>query len=329
MLPKPRFRPHGDAARHDRSSERGAPDEWFGQRQRRDPPAARSARRRARPCVPVERATMLPPAAFTDPSVLAWEIENVFAGWVCIGHVSAVAEPGSYLMREIGPTSVFATARRGRRASAPSSTSAATAARGSSTETEGSVRKRIQCPYHAWSYDLDGSLVAAPHMDEVEDFDRSLLRPARGPLGGRRRPAAGRPQRRGAGPAEHVGDCSASSSSATGSPALQRAARHRLRRRGELEGDRRELQRVPALSRRPSGAERAQRLPQRRGRLRRRALVRRLDDAERGRRDDGASASGHATTRPPIARPRRRRTSTPSTTSRCSRTRWSRCTPTT
>ena len=57
---------------------------------------------------PVERASMLPPAAFTDPSVLAWEIENLFGGWICIGHASAIAEPGSWLMREIGPSSVFA-----------------------------------------------------------------------------------------------------------------------------------------------------------------------------------------------------------------------------
>ena len=33
------------------------------------------------------------------------------------------------------------------------------------------MRKRLRCPYHAWSYDLEGNLRAAPHMDEVEDFD--------------------------------------------------------------------------------------------------------------------------------------------------------------
>jgi Rieske 2Fe-2S family protein len=38
-------------------------------------------------------------------------------------------------------------------------------------EREGQVRKRLRCPYHAWSYRLDGSLCAAPHMDGVEDFD--------------------------------------------------------------------------------------------------------------------------------------------------------------
>jgi Rieske 2Fe-2S family protein len=30
----------------------------------------------------------------------------------------------------------------------------------------------LQCPYHAWTYDLGGHLVGAPHMEEAEDFDR-------------------------------------------------------------------------------------------------------------------------------------------------------------
>jgi Rieske 2Fe-2S family protein len=40
-------------------------------------------------------------------------------------------------------------------------------------DVEGSVRRRVQCPYHGWSYGLDGELKAAPHMDGVEDFDPS------------------------------------------------------------------------------------------------------------------------------------------------------------
>jgi Rieske 2Fe-2S family protein len=121
---------------------------------------------------PVERATMLPPAAFTDPAVLDWEVEEIFSGWVCMGHASAVAEQGDFLMREIGPTSVFATRGEDGEVRAFLNTCRH---RGSRivTETEGKVRKRIQCPYHAWSYDLEGKLVAAPHMNEVEDFDKS------------------------------------------------------------------------------------------------------------------------------------------------------------
>lgn len=121
---------------------------------------------------PVERAHMLPPAAFTDPEVLAWEIENIFGGWICMGHVDSVAGRGQYLMRQIGNTSVFAT--RGEDGEVRAFLNACRH-RGARvvTETEGQVRRRIQCPYHAWSYDLEGKLIAAPHMDEVEDFDRS------------------------------------------------------------------------------------------------------------------------------------------------------------
>ncbi len=125
-----------------------------------------------RTMVPVERATMLPPAAFTDPAVLDWELEHIFSGWVCMGHVSAVAEQGSYLMREIGATSVFAMRGGDGEVRAFLNTCRHRGSR-IMTETEGQVRKRIQCPYHAWSYDLEGKLVAAPHMGEVEDFDRS------------------------------------------------------------------------------------------------------------------------------------------------------------
>ena len=76
---------------------------------------------------------------------------------------------------------------------------------------------------------------------------------------------------------------------------------------GELEGDRRELQRVPALPRRPPGAQRAQPLHERRGGRRRGRLVRRLDDPARGRLDDGARG------RRPRRRAGRRSTASPRT----------------
>ncbi len=117
---------------------------------------------------------MLPPASFADPAVLSWEIERLYAGWVCLGHASLVAEPGSYLMREIGETSVFALAGED---GAPRVFLNTCRHRGSRLveKSEGEVRRRIQCPYHGWSYGLDGSLAAAPHMDEVENFDRTCF----------------------------------------------------------------------------------------------------------------------------------------------------------
>jgi Rieske 2Fe-2S family protein len=41
------------------------------------------------------------------------------------------------------------------------------------SDAEGSVRRRLVCPYHAWSYGFDGELKSSRHMDGVEDFDTS------------------------------------------------------------------------------------------------------------------------------------------------------------
>jgi Rieske 2Fe-2S family protein len=120
---------------------------------------------------PLERATMLPPAAFIDRSVLDWELANVFAGgWIYAGHASAVAEPGAYLSREVGGQSFLVV---GGEDGVPRAFHNVCRHRASRLveEPEGKVRRRIQCPYHAWSYDLEGNLRAAPHMDGVEDFD--------------------------------------------------------------------------------------------------------------------------------------------------------------
>jgi glycine betaine catabolism A len=126
----------------------------------------------ARTLEPVERATMLPPRAFTDDGVFEWEIENLFRGWVCVGHVSAVDRAGKYVTRELGADSVVVI---GAEDGGPRAFLNVCRHRGSRIveDAEGAVRKRLRCPYHAWSYGLDGSLVAAPHMDEVEDFDFS------------------------------------------------------------------------------------------------------------------------------------------------------------
>jgi Rieske 2Fe-2S family protein len=121
---------------------------------------------------PLERATMLPPRAFTDPGVFAWELDTIFRGWVCVGHASALAEPGSFVTRELGPDSVLVIGAEDGRPRAFLNVCRHRGARIVS-DSEGSVRRRLRCPYHAWSYGLDGTLEAAPHMGGVEDFDRA------------------------------------------------------------------------------------------------------------------------------------------------------------
>lgn len=129
----------------------------------------------ARALRPLESASMLPPAAFVDEGVFEWEMDHLFsAGWVCLGHVSQVGEQGKFIRREIGADSVVVI---GGEDGAPHAFLNVCRHRGARVieQADGRVRRRLQCPYHAWSYALDGSLVAAPHMDGVEDFDRSCF----------------------------------------------------------------------------------------------------------------------------------------------------------
>jgi phenylpropionate dioxygenase-like ring-hydroxylating dioxygenase large terminal subunit len=121
--------------------------------------------------VPLERASMLPPPAFTDSSVFAWELEHLFTrGWICVGHVSSVAEPGAYLTREVGSESVLVIGGKDSRPHAFFNVCRHRGAR-IAEETEGRFRARITCPYHAWSYGFDGGLVGTRHMEGMEDFD--------------------------------------------------------------------------------------------------------------------------------------------------------------
>jgi glycine betaine catabolism A len=119
---------------------------------------------------PLERARMLPAAAFVDPGVFEWELERIFGEWICVGHVSQVSEPGSYVMREIGPDSVVVMGGADGRPHAFLNVCRHRGARLLS-DAEGKVGRRVVCPYHAWSYGLDGELMGTRHMDGIENFD--------------------------------------------------------------------------------------------------------------------------------------------------------------
>ena len=122
---------------------------------------------------PVERASMLPPRAFIDSGVFEWELENVFRGWVCAAHVSAVGEPGKFVMREIGDRQRRRDRRRGRAAARvpqrlPSSRRPhRERVRGQHSAAASSARTT------AGPTGSTGSCKASPHMDGVEDFDGS------------------------------------------------------------------------------------------------------------------------------------------------------------
>ena len=61
-----------------------------------------------RTCLPLEQATMLPGAAYTDYEVFQWERANFFRqGWICAGHIEQVASRGQFLTLEAGGENVL------------------------------------------------------------------------------------------------------------------------------------------------------------------------------------------------------------------------------
>jgi Rieske 2Fe-2S family protein len=106
--------------------------------------------------------TTLPARYYTDPAQFAAELDRFyFRMWVCVGRADQIANPGEYFLRDIGGESIIVT--RDRDVCRHRGTRLA-------TQAEGKFHDRIQCPYHAWTYDLQGSLVGAPHMSETALF---------------------------------------------------------------------------------------------------------------------------------------------------------------
>lgn len=106
---------------------------------------------------------------YADPALFEAEKKRVFAaGWVAVGHASEIAKPGMYMTVTIGDEPVIIMRDRDGSIRANSNICRHRGMR--LLEGRGRVNV-ITCPYHAWAYDLDGSLSKAPYMDEVDGFD--------------------------------------------------------------------------------------------------------------------------------------------------------------
>jgi Rieske 2Fe-2S family protein len=108
----------------------------------------------------------LPARYYTDPKMFRAEIERFyFDGWFCAGRAESIAHPGDYFLCDIGGESIIVT-RDG--AGQPRAFFNVCRHRGTRlcTASEGVFPDRIRCPYHGWTYGLDGTLIGAPHMDD-------------------------------------------------------------------------------------------------------------------------------------------------------------------
>ena len=100
-------------------------------------------------------------AAYVDPAVFALEQERIFRrAWLYLAHESEIPGPGDYVLVTLGPAEVIAVRREDGGVSVLHNRCAHRGARIVS-EPRGNTRQ-LRCPYHAWSYRLDGSLIGVP-----------------------------------------------------------------------------------------------------------------------------------------------------------------------
>jgi phenylpropionate dioxygenase-like ring-hydroxylating dioxygenase large terminal subunit len=122
----------------------------------------------------VNRAKALPPACYTDPDFYEFEKEAIFNHeWLCVGHEAWVKEPGEYFTCSfIGEPILVSRTREGE-----IKAMSAVCQHRAMLVAEGSGKKGgFTCPYHHWSYALDGRLVDAPAMERACEFDKSKIR---------------------------------------------------------------------------------------------------------------------------------------------------------
>src|SRR5262245_32429474 len=118
-------------------------------------------------------ARTLPARYYTDTSYFDREIDLLFRKlWFCAGRVEEVSRPGQFVPRDLGGDSIIVTSAADGRVHAFHNVCRHRGTR-LCTETSGIFAGSIQCPYHAWTYGLDGRLLGAPHMEEVPHFRKS------------------------------------------------------------------------------------------------------------------------------------------------------------
>jgi glycine betaine catabolism A len=122
---------------------------------------------------PLGHSRTLPGPAYTSPDVFLWEQDRFFErSWSCIGRGAGVAAPGHQRAVRIGRESVLLV-RDG--AGELHGFYNVCRHRGHELLEAGACvqRRTIQCPYHAWIYELDGSLKGAPRFGDAPGFDHA------------------------------------------------------------------------------------------------------------------------------------------------------------
>lgn len=124
--------------------------------------------------VPFAQARAMPKSVYTSPEFLALEQTRIFRrDWLCAGRAEALPDAGDYLTMDIAGEPVIVLRDRDGAIRAMSNV----CRHRMSTLLEGRGNARsIVCPYHAWTYNLDGTLRGAPAMANNAAFCKQDIR---------------------------------------------------------------------------------------------------------------------------------------------------------
>jgi phenylpropionate dioxygenase-like ring-hydroxylating dioxygenase large terminal subunit len=115
-------------------------------------------------------ARTLPAPYYVSLEYFKREMDELFGRmWICAGRTEQVGRAGQFFIRDVVGESIVITRSPSGRVNAFYNVCRHRGTR-LCTDDTGMFAGSIQCPYHAWTYDLDGRLIGSPHMDEVPHF---------------------------------------------------------------------------------------------------------------------------------------------------------------
>lgn len=119
--------------------------------------------------LPAEQAYSLPPSCYANLEVTRLEIEHIFrTSWFGIGRSDIAKNTGDFIALDVADQPLLLV--RGKD-NVLRSFANACRHRGARLKDGNGQCGGIRCPFHSWSYKLNGNLIAAPHMKDASEFE--------------------------------------------------------------------------------------------------------------------------------------------------------------
>lgn len=113
----------------------------------------------------------LPGEFYTSQEWFEKDLDKIFyEQWLFVGHGTELVNPGDFITYSVGTESIIVTRQKDGSVKAYNNVCRHRGTR-VCLEERGNVKRSFVCPYHAWSYGLDGKLIGAPKMPS--DFDKA------------------------------------------------------------------------------------------------------------------------------------------------------------